>query len=157
MLRGLAASEVRFVVIGGLAAAAHGSAHVTNDLDLCYDAAEDNVGRLAALLASWKAYPRGVEPGLPFFMDVRTFRTTPVMTLRTSEGDLDVLDRVTGLGAFADLVPMSQEVTALDTSFLALGLPALIRSKRATGRRKDLMQLPELEALLALRERKGKP
>lgn len=66
-----------------------------------------------------------------------------------------MLDRLTGLGAFADLVPMSQEVAALDTSFLALDLPALIRSKRATGRRKDPMQLPELEALLALRERKG--
>lgn len=155
MLRGLAANEVRFVVIGGLAAAAHGSAHVTNDLDLCYDTADDNVGRLAKLLASWKAYPRGVDPGLPFFMDLRTFRTTPVMTLQTSEGNLDVLDRVTGLGAFAELHPMSHEVTAFDTSFLVLDLPALIRSKRATRRPKDMMQLPELEALLALKERKG--
>ena len=51
MLQGLTSARVRFVVVGGVAAAAHGSAHVTNDLDICYDTAPSNVSRLAALLA----------------------------------------------------------------------------------------------------------
>ena len=101
MLQGLVEARVRFVVIGGVAAAAHGSAHVTNDLDICYDVASENVVRLATLLVEWDAYPRGVEKGLPFFMDERQFRTTPVMTLTTREGFLHVLDRVAGVGDYA--------------------------------------------------------
>jgi hypothetical protein len=153
MLQGLTAARVRFVVVGGVAAAAHGSAHVTNDLDVCYDSAPDNVARLATLLAEWEAYPRGVEQGLPFFMDERQFRTTPLMTLTTREGDLDVLDRVAGVGDYAKALEGSVEFEAFGVEFPALDLPALIRAKRAAGRPKDMAQLPELEALAALRRR----
>jgi hypothetical protein len=154
MLQGLTAAGVRFVVVGGVAAAAHGSAHVTNDLDICYDTAPDNVARLATLLAEWEAYPRGVEQGLPFFMDERQFRTTPVMTLTTREGDLDVLDRVAGVGNYPKALGESVDFEAFDVRFPALDLPALIRAKRAAGRPKDVAQLPELEALAALRRRR---
>ena len=153
MLQGLTAASVRFVVVGGVAAAAHGSAHVTNDLDICYDNAPDNIARLATLLAEWAAYPRGVERGLPFFMDERQFRTTPLMTLVTREGDLDVLDRVAGVGDFQDTLRHAIEFEAFDVRFPALDLPALIRAKRAAGRPKDIAQLPELEALAALRRK----
>ena len=153
MLQGLTAARVRFVVVGGVAAAAHGSSHVTNDLDICYDTRVDNVGRLAALLADWDAYPRGVEPGLPFFMDERQFRATPLMTLTTREGGLDVLDRVAGVGGFADALERSVDFEAFGVRFPVLDLPDLIRAKRAAGRPKDIAQLPELEALAALRRR----
>jgi hypothetical protein len=151
MLQGLDAAGVRFVVVGGVAAAAHGSAHVTNDLDICYDATPENIARLAALLADWEAYPRGVERGLPFFMDERQFRTTPLMTLTTREGDLDVLDGVAGVGDFGRVLDQSVEFEGFDVRFRVLDLPALIRAKRAAGRPKDIAQLPELEALAALR------
>jgi predicted nucleotidyltransferase len=153
MLQGLTAARVRFVVVGGVAAAAHGSSHVTNDLDICYDVGPDNIERLAALLAEWDAYPRGVERGLPFFMDERQLRTTPLMTLTTREGDLDVLDRVAGVGGFAHALESSVEFEAFGVRFPVLDLPDLIRAKRAAGRAKDIAQLPELEALVALRRR----
>jgi hypothetical protein len=150
MLQGLVARDVRFVVVGGVAAAAHGSTRVTNDLDLCYEATDENLRRLAGLLASWEAYPRGWEPGLPFIMDVRTLRTTPLMTLDTTQGAIDLLDRIRGVGGYAEAVSESEEVEAFELAFPVLGLPALIRAKRAAGRPKDLDQLPELEALRAL-------
>jgi len=150
MLGGLVSAEVRFVVVGGLAGAAHGSGRLTDDLDLCYDVTGDNVERLSAVLAAWDAYPRGIDPGLPFFMDARQFRTTPVMTLATREGYIDVLDIITGIGGYHEALAQSVEFTAFDTAFAVLDLPALIVAKRATGRRKDADHLPELEALLAL-------
>lgn len=156
MLQGLTAAGVRFVVVGGVAAAAHGSAHVTNDLDICYDTAPDNVAHLTTILAEWEAYPRGIERGLPFFMDERQFRATPLMTLTTREGNLDVLDRVAGVGDFRDALERSVEFEAFGVRFRALDLPALIRAKRAAGRPKDIAQLPELEALAALRKRRGR-
>ena len=153
MLQGLSTAGVRLVVVGGVAAAAHGSAHVTNDLDICYDEAPDNLARLATLLAQWEPYPRGVEQGLPFFMDERQLRTTPLMTLTTREGNLDVLDRVAGVGDYAKALEHSVEFEAFGVRFPTLDLPALIKAKRAAGRPKDMAQLPELEALAALRKK----
>lgn len=155
MLRGLTGAGIRFAVVGGVAAAAHGSARVTNDLDVCYDDAEDNVERLATLLASWDAYPRGIERALPFYMDVRQFRVQPSMTLTTREGDIDVLAQVSGIGDFDVVITRCVDVAAFDVRFPVLDLPALIVSKRAANRPKDVAQLPELEALLALREESG--
>ncbi len=151
MLTGLVNARVVFVVVGGVAGSAHGSAHVTNDLDICYDAAPANLERLATLLAAWKAYPRDVEPGLPFFMDTRTLRTTPVLTLRTTEGALDVLDNIAGVSEYAAVRKHSETVRAFSVSFRILDLPTLIVAKRAAGRPKDMAHLPELEAILALR------
>jgi hypothetical protein len=157
MLARLVEKEVRFVVVGGLAAAAHGSSRVTNDLDVCYDAMDPaNIETLASILAGWQAYPRGVETGLPFIMDARTLRGAPTLTLTTSEGDIDVLDRIAGVGDHAAVRKHSEKITALGVTFRVLNLPSLIKAKRAAGRPRDFDHLPELEALLALRSRRGR-
>src|SRR5687768_16292603 len=122
----LTAAGARFVVVGGVAANAQGSARVTFDLDLCYDAAPDNIRILARVLADWHAYRRGVEPGLPFVMDEKTFRITPVMTLTTDHGDVDLLDRVAGIGAYRDVLAASEEIDGPDGPFRSLTLPGLI-------------------------------
>jgi predicted nucleotidyltransferase len=150
MLQGLRARKIRFVVVGGIAATAHGSRRVTDDLDICYETGEKNVSALATTLSGWQAYPRGIEKGLPFFMDARQFRTTPIMTLTTREGFIDVLDVVKGVGDYTKCRERSTTVEAFGMRFRVLGLPALIAAKRAAGRPKDVDQLPELEALLAL-------
>jgi hypothetical protein len=157
MLSGLTRRKIRFVVIGGVAAAVHGSSRVTNDLDICYDAEDRaNVDALARLLARWKAYPRGIEEGLPFIMDDRTLRGAPIMTLTTEEGDLDIMDRVAGVGDYADVRQHSHKVSALGVSFRVIDLPWLIKAKRAAGRPRDFDHLPELEALLDLRHRNSR-
>lgn len=153
MLRGLTARKIRFVVVGGLAAAAHGSSRVTNDLDICYDAEHrENLVALGAVLAGWRAYPRGVEPGLPFIVDDRTLLGAPILTLTTAEGDIDVMDRIAGVGDYAAVKQHSEKIAAFGVSFRILDLPSLIKAKRAAGRPRDFDHLPELEALLALRK-----
>jgi predicted nucleotidyltransferase len=149
----LSEAGIRFVLIGGLAMRAQGSARLTEDLDICYDPAPDNVRRLASILAEWHAYLRGVEPGLPFVMDERTFRTTPVMTLITDLGAIDVMDEVAGVGRWPAVLGESEELEWSGTRMRVLSLRGLIKAKRGSARPKDLAQLPELEALLALRKR----
>jgi hypothetical protein len=154
MLGGLTKKKIRFVVIGGVAAAVHGSARVTNDLDICYDAGDrKNVAALATLLAKWNAYLRGIEKDLPFIMDEGTLRGAPIMTLTTTEGDIDVMDRVAGVGDYNAVRKRSERITALGVGFRVLDLPSLIKAKRAAGRPRDFDHLPELEALLELRRR----
>ncbi len=155
MLGGLTKNKISFVVIGGVAAAAHGSSRVTNDLDICYDANErDNVRALGRLLAKWAAYPRGIEKGLPFIMEERTLRGAPIMTLATTEGDIDVMDRIAGVGDYDAAYKHSEKISALGVNFRVLDLPSLIKAKRAAGRPRDFEHLPELETLLELRRRK---
>lgn len=152
MLLGLSEASVEFVVIGGVAAVSHGSTYQTNDLDICYRESIANVDRLVTLLAAWNAYPRGWEPGLPFVLDARTFKTTPILTLRCSEGDLDLLDFVRGVGSYEECHRRSQLFDAFGITFRALDLPALISAKRASDRPRDREHLIALEALLRLTE-----
>jgi hypothetical protein len=153
LLTGLVEADVEFVVVGGVAGGVHGSPFVTNDLDVCYDTRHANLARIAKLLRAWSAYPRGWEPGLPFTPDARTLRTTPILTLRTSQGDLDLLDRIDGVGTFDDAWESSEEVVAFAIRFRVLTLDALIRARRASARPKDLAQIPTLEALADLSSR----
>ncbi len=156
MLGGLTKRKIRFVVIGGVAAAVHGSSRVTNDLDICYDAGDSkNIAALATILAQWNAYLRGIEKDLPFIMDERTLRGAPIMTLTTTEGDIDVMDRVAGVGDYDAVRKHSERITALGVSFRVLDLPSLIKAKRAAGRPRDFDHLPELEALMELRRRQN--
>jgi hypothetical protein len=47
--------------------------------------------RLGRQLHTWNAYPRGIEPGLPFIMDAATLRAVPHLALTTAKGDIDVI------------------------------------------------------------------
>ena len=150
----LTKADVRFVVIGGVAANLHGMTRATFDLDLCYDPAPANREKLAAVLRDWNAYLRGIEPGLPFVIDARALATSHMLTLVTRRGDIDVMDSVAGVGGFADVLANSVEFDIDGLRCRILDLPALIRAKRAAGRKKDRDQLPELEALLEMTKKR---
>jgi hypothetical protein len=47
LLAALTHGKVEFIIIGGFAATAHGSAYLTVDLDIVYRRTPDNVARLA--------------------------------------------------------------------------------------------------------------
>jgi len=153
MLAGLAEGEVDFIVVGGVAGGIHGSPFVTNDLDVCYATDQANLVRLVRAIRPWAPYPRGWEAGPPFSLDAKTLRTTPVLTLRTSQGDLDLLDRVEGVGVYREARESSEEVTAFKIRFRVLTLDALIRARHASARPKDRAQIPTLEALADLKNR----
>jgi hypothetical protein len=95
LLRALLDGEVEFVVIGGLAAQAHGSPLITEDLDICFDLDRANLERLAAVLDRLAAIRRQMPDGVRAPLDARALRAGDVFTLRTMFGDLDLLaDRI---------------------------------------------------------------
>lgn len=138
---------VEFIVIGGVAATAHGSAHVTLDLDIVYRRTLDNITRLATALEPLQPYLRGAPPGLPFKFDVPTVKQGLNFTLVTTAGHLDVLGEATGGGTYDALLPRteSREVFGFEIRFV--DLETLIYLKRAAGRPKDLERIAELEAI----------
>jgi len=144
---------VEVIVVGGLAAQAHGAARLTQDADFLYRRTPDNIERLASALAPYSPYLRGAPPGLPFVFDVGTIKRGLNFTLRTTLGDLDLLGEMAGGGTYEEVKPHTVSLSVFGRQILVLDLPALIRAKRAAGRPKDLEAIAELEALLAERDR----
>jgi predicted nucleotidyltransferase len=155
LVRVLSQPQVSFVLIGGLAAIAHGSAYLTYDVDVCYQRTPENLRRLCDALEPVHPYLRGAPPGLPFRLDPRTIESGLNFTLITDLGDLDLLGEVTGLGTFDRVAEASETMELFGFPVRVLSLEGLIRSKKAAGRQKDLNALPELEALLELKRRGG--
>lgn len=152
LLRALSEKEVRFILVGGMAAVAHGSARLTQDVDVVYARGEEDLRRLAAALAAFRPYPRGAPPGLPFQWDERTLRNGLNFTLQTTIGAIDLLGEIAGGGGYGDLLPHSSEIELFGIRCRLLSLEKLIEVKRAAGRPKDYEVLAELEAIL---ERRG--
>lgn len=150
MLRRLRGNQVRFVVIGGLAAKAHGSPTLTVDLDICPAPDRENLERLAAVLGGLGARLRGGPSDIPFVADARTLGRVEILTLTTDAGDLDVIIRPPGIADFAQLDANAVSVEVGDGVVVRVAsLDDLIAMKRATGRPKDRV---EIEILGALRE-----
>jgi hypothetical protein len=151
----LAGSRVEFIIVGGAAAVAHGSARLTRDLDIVYRRTAENVARLAHALGPLRPYPRGAPTGLPFRFDEQTVWKGLNFTLTTTLGALDLFGEVTGGGGYEELLPHSIRLRLYDAECLCLGLERLIYVKRAAGRPKDLEAIAELEAILEERAKHG--
>jgi hypothetical protein len=147
VLQELSHAGVEFIIVGGVAATIHGSARMTQDLDIVYGRTPDNIARLVAALAPYRPYLRGAPPGLPFRWEAATIQRGLNFTLTTTLGDLDVLGEIVGGGGYADLLPESQIIKVSGVEYRCLSLARLIEVKRAAGRPKDLEAVAELEAL----------
>jgi hypothetical protein len=147
----LSTHDVRFVLVGGLAAQAHGSPSLTSDVDVCYARDRDNLDRLAAALAEMAAIRRGLPPDATRLppLDARTLRHGGLFTLTTRFGDLDLLATPDPGFDYASLLAHAVETTVQGHVVPVASLDDLMAMKRAAGRPKDRI---ELEILGALRE-----
>lgn len=146
-LRTLVEHRVRFVLIGGFAAALRGSPVITGDLDICYARDEENLRALARALGRLRARLRGVEEDVPFRLDVATLRAGDHFTFSTSAGPLDCLGSPAGTDGFADLDASATDEDLDGLVVRVASLEDLIRMKRAAGRPPDLIALEWLSAL----------
>ena len=147
-VQALSDAGVDFIIIGGWSAILHGSARVTNDLDVFFSRKPDNLRRLAQALAPYHPRPRDLPRDLPFLWDAKTLGANTILTLTTDLGIIDLLAEVSGLGSFDEVKAASVSAPAFGREVRTLDLKSLIQSKRAAGRGKDLDVLPELESLL---------
>jgi hypothetical protein len=150
ILQVLRQHEVTFVLIGGLAATAHGSPLVTNDVDITPERSRENLERLSDALKELGARIRtSIEPeGLPFDHDADSLDRMEVLNLVTDAGDLDVSLIPTGTKGFGDLERQAVVMKPFGVLTEVASLADVVRSKEAAGRLKDLAALPTLRRLL---------
>jgi hypothetical protein len=150
-LKSLTAAQVNFIVVGAYAGVVQGVVQVTRDLDICYERTPENMQRLVTALAPFHPALRGAPPEVPFIFDARSLAQGMNFTFQADFGDIDLLGELSGIGRFSDLARDTVSIELFGMPIRVASLDALIRSKRAAGRPKDLLVLPELEAVKRMR------
>jgi hypothetical protein len=150
IFRALAERRVEYVLIGGLAAVAHGASLVTFDVDLCFRQESANCERLAVALVDLGAeiFPHRSEP-IPITPEL--LATHRIVHLSTPAGRLDLVAEVPGLGRYEHLLPGAASLALADLAIPALSLDQLIQAKSALNQPKDREHLDQLLALKRLR------
>ena len=148
MLRVLVEHGVDFVLIGGIAGIARGSAYMTQDLEIAYARDCENLTRLAAALTELEARERGAPTNVPFLLDAKTLREGAHFTFLTTSGPLDILDRPDGSPPYEELKRRAGPPLDVDGFPVCVAsVDDLIAMKEATGRPRDALVASELRVL----------
>lgn len=149
--------QVDYLLVGGVAAIAHGALRPTGDLDCLARRSEENLERLATAMRELNARLRvqgltdAEATALPTPLDAEALGRLEISTWRTDAGDFDVLtgipardghrlryDELVGRAALQNVQGVAVHVAALED---------VIASKEWADRPKDRLALPELRAL----------
>lgn len=152
ILRTLNEHNLRYVLIGGLAANMWGSDQITLDVDICYSRDNDNITILVKALKALDAHLRGWPKGVPELIDERAFRLGDTMTFETKFGAFDCLGTPSGTDGYSDLVVHAKTMQIEeDVTVMVASIDDIIRMKRTAGRVKDLNAVESLKLLKELR------
>ena len=134
-------------MIGGLAAQAHGSPLITEDLDICFDLDHDNLERLASVLRDLAA----VRRGLPDASASAAGSARRCGRAMSSPCELALATLISWRGPTLGWTTSDFDRTRLDSipgaRVWMADLDDLIAMKRAAGRPKDLLAIEHLAAL----------
>lgn len=139
--------DCQFVVVGGFGAVSWGSSLVTRDVDVACNLAPGNLVRVWEALEDLHPAHRMTPERLPFTRQQAELGNWKNLYLATDLGQLDLLGEVKGVGDFGYCLANSTPVPIGGAEIRVLSLDALIASKRAMGRPRDLHAVLELEAI----------
>ncbi|MDF1593957.1 MAG: hypothetical protein P1P89_20815 [Desulfobacterales bacterium] len=155
ILEGLIRADVKFILVGGLAAVVQGAPVTTMDVDIVYNRSSENIAKLLTFLKSIDAIHRRpddnvIAPGENDFTGMGHALFT------TRLGPLDVLAVIEEGKSYEDLLDHTVEIEFRGHTLLVLDLKMLVELKRNAKDLKDKQRLPVLEeTLLQLMEASG--
>lgn len=147
----LNSERVAYVVVGGFAAVLHGSPLPTADVDLVPERSVENLDRLAQALRRLGAKLRTAAGPVEAPIDGPFLQAMPLMlNLVTDFGDMDLTFEPAGPRSDFDSWDRDADTVEIaeGLSIRVASLQAIVDSKRAANREKDLRALPYLETLL---------
>lgn len=130
----LADHGVRFVVLGGHVLATFGRPRYTDDLDVLVEPTKANASRLAEALAAF-GFPSLAEKAAAHFA-----RPERMATLGHAPVAIDILTSTPGI-SFREAWRGRRVLRIADRDVPFLGLAEFVKTKRACGRPKDLLDL----------------
>lgn len=145
LLERLTEKGLEFVVVGGVAVVVHGVVRTTQDVDIVPDPSPDNLRALGNTLIDLDAALAG-NPNTAFGTEHHdALAAGRSLSLTTSAGDLDVIQRVPGNPGFEALRAEAVELALPSGRTLAVASLAQLREmKQTAGRPQDLADLQAL-------------
>lgn len=153
ILKLLLQNKVEFVLVGGLAAIAHGVSTVTQDVDVCFSFDARNVENLLKALTNIHPRVRAGSKIIPLQeYSVERLAQLNNLYVKTDWGELDLLGTIMEIGDFEETKKNSSKITLFGYPCRILNIDSLIAAKEAMGRPKDRQVVLELRALREKRE-----
>lgn len=148
-LKSLSDAGIDFILVGGLAAIIQGAPVVTQDVDVVFCRASENVARILQWLERSDAIFR-IQPHRMLRPNQSHVAAGKHLNLLTVYGPVDLLGTAgEGLG-YEELLPHSPEMEIGDLLRIrVLDLKTIISIKEKIGSEKDLAVLPTLRQTLA--------
>ncbi|MGE4424920.1 MAG: hypothetical protein AB7G37_00545 [Solirubrobacteraceae bacterium] len=147
IFRALNDHGVDFLVVGGIAAQAHGASRATLDTDIVVDRSPRNLVRLRdAMIAIGATFP-ALDPLSMLELDPQDevdLARARIARIPTPHGTLDLIADPPGADHYPRLAARSISVSLDRVAFRVVGLDDLIAMKRTAGRPKDLMDVADL-------------
>jgi hypothetical protein len=146
LVRELATARIRYVVIGGIAVAAHAFVRATEDLDIVPDPIPANLDELCNVLVRIDArLLRDPEREIDSEIRSELYRGRN-LTVTTSIADLDIVQRLPGVPLYSELASESWTAELGGVQFRVCSRAHLIAMKRARGAAIDLADLERLDS-----------
>ncbi len=152
LLSRLQQQSVEFVIIGGICGVLHGASLVTLDLDICCPFTRENLRRIETAVKGLHPCHRLTANKLPLQLTDHLCDTLNNLYLKTDLGILNCLSEVSGIGGYENVLRQSEPHSLSYGEFRILTIDALIASKPAAGRDKDLSAI---KLFRAIEERKA--
>jgi hypothetical protein len=149
----LARHDVRYVMIGAMAARLQGFPRVTADADITPARDAENLHRLAEALRELDArvYMESVPEGLPFDCSPPMLSRAELWSLVTTAGRLDIAFVPAGTEGYADLIEDAVPFDVFGVRLHVASLEDIIRSKEAADRPQDRQDVVLLREMLQRR------
>ncbi len=139
--------DVQFVIIGGVSCVLHGTSLVTFDLDICCPPTVESWKRVEAAVKDLHPFHRLAANKLSLKLTDELASRLKNLYLHTDFGILDCIGEVAGVGDYEQVLKHSMLHTASYGAFRILQIDALIASKEAVGRERDLAAVKQLKAI----------
>ena len=147
LLEGLIEADIKFVLVGGLAAVIQGAPVTTMDVDIVHSQSPENISKLFDFLKSIGAFYRRIDDRVmePNMEDLAGMGHA---LFATRLGPLDVLAAIEEGKVYDDLLEDTIEIEFRGHVLRVLGLKTLIELKKASKNTEDKRRLPVLEETL---------
>lgn len=150
LLATLAKHQVRFVLIGAVAARLQGFPRLTADLDVTPADDPENLTRLATALREVDArvFTESVPEGLAFDCSATALGRATLWNLTTDAGRLDLVFKPSGTTGYADLLQHAVAFDLFGARVVAASLADIIRTKEAADRPQDRQDVIVIREML---------
>jgi len=153
IIEGLIKAEVKFILVGGLAAVIQGAPVTTMDVDIVHNRSSENISKLFEFLKSIDATYRRQDNKI-IAPKEEDFSAMGHALFTTRIGPLDVLSFIEEKKTYEDLLKHTIEIEFRGHTIQVLDIKVLIELKRKSKDPKDRQRLPVLEETLRQLEKK---